>query len=83
MAKSLIDKVADTIIDLKDRVVGLEKQMQDYAFGTAKSATRKTKRAVGRGKRAVSRGARAAKGAVRKTKTKTRAKVRKAAGRRR
>jgi sensor histidine kinase regulating citrate/malate metabolism len=76
MAKSLIDKVSDTIVELKDRVVGLEKKVQDYAFDTATSSKRKTKRAATRGKKAV-------KKVVRTTKTKTRAKVRKAAGRRR
>lgn len=78
MAKSLIDKVGDTLTDLKDRVVGLEKKMQDYAFGTAKSAKRKTKRVVGSSKKAAARGKQAVKRTVRKTK----AKVRKTAARR-
>ena len=74
MAKSLVNKVTDAIVDLKDRVIGLEKKVQDYTFDTAKTAKRKTKSAATRTKKAV-------KTAVRTTKTKSRAKVRKAAGR--
>lgn len=65
MAKSLIDQLADAVVELKDRVMGLE---------------RKAERAIGVRGRAVKRSAAARKGAakrsVRKVKAKARRKVR-------
>ncbi|HYC64014.1 MAG TPA: hypothetical protein VEC14_04715 [Reyranellaceae bacterium] len=71
MAKSLIDQLADAVVDLKNRVMGLE---------------RRAERAVGLRKRSVKRSAAARKGrakrAVRKVKARARGKMRKAPVRR-
>jgi uncharacterized protein YoxC len=72
MAKSLIDQLADAVIDLKDRVMGLEKRAEraiGVARRSAKSRAKKTGRAAG--------------AAVRKVKAKAKAKVRKVRGKRR
>jgi uncharacterized protein YjbJ (UPF0337 family) len=54
MAKSLMNKVGDTIDDLKD-----------YAFGTAKKAKAKTKNAAASSKKAVKKAVRKTKTKVR------------------
>ena len=65
MAKSLIDQLADAVVDLKDRVMGLEKR---------------TSRAVGLRARSTKRSAAARKGAAKRAVRKVKAKARRKAG---